>query len=1429
MAHRQRMELLSDGRYHGAIPGPANVGDDFDYWIYAMDEAYAGNVKRMPSTGAYHFEIVEYFAWDFELDNGGFVQTGNVWEWGMPTTGPGAAHSGAKLWATMLATTYPVSANAKLETPTITLAASKPYAILTFWHWYETENSYDGGNVKVSADGGATWNLVTPIGDYDGTASTANAGIAGERCFMGTTNMFWQQELFDLSAYSGQSIMIRFHFGSDGSVNKSGWYLDDVMLRSTAVDDYPPTISGTTVPGSTFDTAGPYTITTNVTDVLSSVAAVSLLYTVDNGLTFTEVSMAHGAGNLYSGSIPGQPNGTKIKFYVKAVDSSSEANESVDPALAPASLYSFGIMPSSPILVVVSGSTSGTSLAMFQQALATAGHDADYWDRTTQGWLATDKLMLYKYIFVDEPSGLTTDQMTGLTAYLAAGTQGMKKRLVVMGRDLGYNSTTRGWLEQYLRANYVQDNPNYWQITGYPGDPIGAGESFVIAGSYPDEWQRSMTYPGGEIVYQYTGTGTARDRSELQGEYEKEGKEWDGVVPNTPISLDAAAAIKYNAASYRSVAFAFNLYYILQPERRAAVMGRTLAWLSAPDILHAPLHDTEDMTNPYPVVARIYSETLDPTRIHLTYDVGSGPVQVAMTGTGTPDEYRALIPAQSNGTTVQYYLSAANLDGTMSYHPSGAPAVKHLFRVTTDITPPEIVHMPLGNTADVAGPYVVEATITDNVGVDSGNVALTYNKNGGANVTIPMAAVGGDVYRASIPGPSVVGDAYNYFILARDIAAVPNTGRSPAVGYHTFSVSDYYAWDFEGTNGGFTAAGPDWEWGVPTTGPGSAHSGTKLWATKLGGSYSQSSNSKLDLPPLKVPASQPYATLTFWQWYNIEGSYDGGNVKISTDGGATWTLLTPDIGYNGTSRSTTAGIPLEPIFTGPATGNFWHKVTFNLTSYKGQTVVTRLHFGSDPSVALLGWYVDDVMVAGCQDTDPPKFISTTVPSSTWDIVGPYTVKTKVVDALGGIGSVTLYYTTNDGVSWNTVAMTPTGVLTEYGGIIPGQPARTRIKLYLAATDNASNTGLDPAGAPASAYQFGIMPSGDYLVILGGGSNTPAQTYVDAFTAIGKTCDTWNWDTQGTPTVAMLNAYVGVIVDESFYFDTNQITLLTNFLIQNDGTKQRIVFWGRDMSYGSGAPRTFMEKYTGMAYVKDDPGSTYRWLWSTPGDPIGNGEKFSITGSYPDELKLSTIYPGAQIIYKYHLSGATAFNIESEEELLAYYYKEGKVYDGVWPMIPAAPDSAAAGRYVGTYHASAYFAFQFSYITDPTIRANVLNRSLNWLTVATEVIGKNAAEAKETPVMPDRFSLSQNYPNPFNPVTTIQVGVPAGFSGIAELRIYNVKGELVKTLHEGAIKPGTHVYRWDGTNDFGRKVTSGIYFSRFICGTERMTKKMVLLR
>jgi len=173
---------------------------------------------------------------DFESGNP-FV-TNNDWQHGMPTTGPGGAWSGDNLVGTLINGQYTMGPLlSELVSPEIDLGLQP---ILTFYHWYTTEETFDGGNVKISTDNGATWQLITPAGGYDGLLSTLYQNpIGGEEAFSGTGNS-WQQETFDLSAYENESVMIKFDFGSDDSVvDGDGWYIDDFQLQfyTTAIDD----------------------------------------------------------------------------------------------------------------------------------------------------------------------------------------------------------------------------------------------------------------------------------------------------------------------------------------------------------------------------------------------------------------------------------------------------------------------------------------------------------------------------------------------------------------------------------------------------------------------------------------------------------------------------------------------------------------------------------------------------------------------------------------------------------------------------------------------------------------------------------------------------------------------------------------------------------------------------------------------------------------------------------------------------------------------------------------------------------------------------------------------------------------------------------------------------------------------------------------
>ncbi|MBI9071109.1 MAG: T9SS type A sorting domain-containing protein [Melioribacteraceae bacterium] len=95
-------------------------------------------------------------------------------------------------------------------------------------------------------------------------------------------------------------------------------------------------------------------------------------------------------------------------------------------------------------------------------------------------------------------------------------------------------------------------------------------------------------------------------------------------------------------------------------------------------------------------------------------------------------------------------------------------------------------------------------------------------------------------------------------------------------------------------------------------------------------------------------------------------------------------------------------------------------------------------------------------------------------------------------------------------------------------------------------------------------------------------------------------------------------------------------------------------------------------------------------------------------------------------------------------------------------------------------------------------------------------------------IPTEFTLSQNYPNPFNPSTTINYTIPT--TGNVTLRIYDMLGREVITLVNDVQSSGKYTYTWRGENNFGRKVTSGVYFYRVSYNNaQQLIRKMVLLK
>ncbi|MBD3289542.1 T9SS type A sorting domain-containing protein, partial [candidate division KSB1 bacterium] len=94
-------------------------------------------------------------------------------------------------------------------------------------------------------------------------------------------------------------------------------------------------------------------------------------------------------------------------------------------------------------------------------------------------------------------------------------------------------------------------------------------------------------------------------------------------------------------------------------------------------------------------------------------------------------------------------------------------------------------------------------------------------------------------------------------------------------------------------------------------------------------------------------------------------------------------------------------------------------------------------------------------------------------------------------------------------------------------------------------------------------------------------------------------------------------------------------------------------------------------------------------------------------------------------------------------------------------------------------------------------------------------------------MPKKYALKKNYPNPFNPETMITYQLPE--EGFVEINIYNALGQKIRQLEASQKQPGTYKILWNGKDDFGANLSSGIYICQFKTGNKIFHQKMLLLQ
>jgi hypothetical protein len=141
------------------------------------------------------------------------------------------------------------------------------------------------------------------------------------------------------------------------------------------------------------------------------------------------------------------------------------------------------------------------------------------------------------------------------------------------------------------------------------------------------------------------------------------------------------------------------------------------------------------------------------------------------------------------------------------------------------------------------------------------------------------------------------------------------------------------------------------------------------------------------------------------------------------------------------------------------------------------------------------------------------------------------------------------------------------------------------------------------------------------------------------------------------------------------------------------------------------------------------------------------------------------------------------------------------------------------------------AYPDSFISFKIFGQDDSDNSLEWLMEPAFAVGNAIAKIKskknKAAFLPSNFTLSQNYPNPFNPRTTIAFTIPKASE--ISLSIYDISGKFVKSLINEPMAAGYHSVIWDGTDDNGSSVASGVYFYKLKSKGYEETKRMILLK
>ncbi len=279
-------------------------------------------------------------------------------------------------------------------------------------------------------------------------------------------------------------------------------------------------------------------------------------------------------------------------------------------------------------------------------------------------------------------------------------------------------------------------------------------------------------------------------------------------------------------------------------------------------------------------------------------------------------------------------------------------------------------------------------------------------------------------------------------------------------------------------------------------------------------------------------------------------------------------------------------------------------------------------------------------------------------------------------------------------------------------------------------------------------------------------------------------------------------------------EPNDSTYLVLREYMNNGGKT-IIEGRRNLSSGNSVDQVRQFHPGGIPYDYLKVKSAYVPYWS----PGVRSEEFTGAQSqgfgYPnlqvDSLRVAQCSDGLDLLGR--VPGVGYIDSLLAGEVI---YKFNSTYD-----TSSSKGKPVAYRYLGTDYKLIYFDFPLYFIQEAEA-CSLLHRALSDL----EMYPSSVEEEAGTNV-PLSFSLGQNFPNPFNPETVIEYFLPR--ESQVQITIYNLLGQKVRDLIDQRVSAGHQKVSWDGRNDKGEAVSSGIYFYRMRAGEFVQTKRMVLLK